>query len=385
MVYLDNAATGYPKPPRVVRALAGVTEKIGGSAGRGGHAGALAAGRVLLACREQICQMTGGHAPERAVLTYNCTHAINFALYGLLRRGDHVLTSHGEHNAVMRALSHLQARGDITFDTVAPRKNGLLDARDALAAVRGDTALFVLCHASNVTGVVQPAREIARALHTRGVPLLLDAAQTAGTLDLCDIGADIIALPGHKGMLGPAGTGALVAAPGIQLRAMLQGGTGSQSDSLSQPDFLPDALESGTQNVPGAAGLLQGARFAHKHMGEIHEYEMALDALLRAYLRAVRGVTVYARDDAPRVAVTSFTVAGMETAQVTDILCAQDIRVRGGLHCAPMMHRYLGTLDGGTVRVSLGPFNTKSDVEALARAVESIASGGRTQFAPAGG
>ena len=374
MIYLDNAATSFPKPPEVIRAVSGVMEKIGGNPGRGGHRGALAGGRIMEACREAAARIAGVTAPERVIFCFNCTDALNMALRGTLHVGDEVLVSHAEHNAVMRPLMGYHDAGKITVRILPPDASGRLAPDTVRAAIGPKTALCVLCHASNVTGIVQPARSIAAACHDFGVPLLLDAAQTAGTEDIAAVGADMIAMPGHKGLLGPMGTGLLCLGEGMLPRPFREGGTGSLSDSLRQPDMLPDRLESGTANLPGIAGLLQGLRFVTRHRAAMAEYEHYLAEKLRTGLGNIPGVTVYGGPaDAPRVAVVSFNVADLDSGEVADALNRQHIAVRGGLHCAPSIHAYLGTT--GAVRASLGPFNTEKDVDALLLSVQRLRQG----------
>ncbi len=374
MIYLDNAATSFPKPPEVIRAVSGVMEKIGGNPGRGGHRGALAGGRIMETCRESAARIAGVTAPERVIFCFNCTDALNMAIRGTLHVGDEVLVSHAEHNAVMRPLMGYHDAGKITVRILPPDPAGLLRPDTVRAAVGPRTALCVLCHASNVTGVIQPAREIAAACHDFGVPLLLDAAQTAGTEDIAAVGADMIAMPGHKGLLGPMGTGLLCLGEGMAPRPFREGGTGSLSDSLRQPDLLPDRLESGTANLPGIAGLLQGLRFVLRHRAAMAEYERYLAQKLRDGLRNIPGVTVYGGEAAiPRAAVVSFNVANLDSGEIADQLNRQHIAVRGGLHCAPSIHAYLGTT--GAVRASLGPFNTEKDVDALLLAVHRMRPG----------
>lgn len=367
MIYLDNAATSFPKPPEVIRAMAGVMEKIGGNPGRAGHAGALAGGRIMENCRELAAQYLRVSTPENIIFCLNCTDALNMAIKGTLHQGDVVIVSHGEHNAVMRPLMGYHAAGKITLRMLPPDARGLLSPDTVRAAIGPKTALCVLCHASNVTGVIQPAREIARACHEKGVPLLLDAAQTAGTEDLAPIHADMIAMPGHKGLLGPMGTGLLYVEKGILPRPLREGGTGSASESMLQPAMLPDRLESGTANLPGIAGLSQGLKFILRHQGAIAEYEHFLALRLRQGLKNIPGVTVYGADDAPRVGVVSFNIRDMDSGEVADALSVQKFALRGGLHCAPAIHAWLGTR--GAVRASLGPFNTEGDVDALIAAV----------------
>ncbi|MBE5782019.1 MAG: aminotransferase class V-fold PLP-dependent enzyme [Clostridiales bacterium] len=371
MIYLDNAATSFPKPPEVGQAMAGVMEKIGGNPGRAGHAGALAGGRIIEKCRELAAEYAGIDQPERVIFCLNCTDALNIAIRGMLHQGDEVLVSHGEHNAVMRPLMGYHDQGKIRVNMLPPDARGLLSPDMVRQSITGKTALMVLCHASNVTGVIQPAKEIARACHEKGIPLLLDAAQTAGTEDIASVHADMIAMPGHKGLLGPMGTGLLCLGNHMLPRPFREGGTGSASESMRQPAMLPDRLESGTANLPGIAGLCQGLKFVLRHRGAIAEYEHALAGRLRLGLKNIDGVQVYGAEDAPRVGVVSFNVGRMDSGEVADLLSSQRIAVRGGLHCAPAMHAYLGT--EGSVRASVGPYNTEEEIDRFLQAVQHIA------------
>ena len=370
MIYLDNAATSYPKPPEVMQAVAGVMEKIGGNPGRAGHAGALAGGRIIEKCRELAAEYAGIPEPERVIFCLNCTDALNMAIRGTLHQGDEVLLSHGEHNAVMRPLMGYHDRGKIRVNLLPPDAEGILQPDTVRKAITGKTALMVLCHASNVTGVIQPAREIAAVCHEMGVPLLLDAAQTAGTEELAAVRADMIAMPGHKGLLGPMGTGLLCLGKQMLPRPFREGGTGSASESMRQPDMLPDRLESGTANLPGIAGLCQGLKFVLKNRQAIREYEHALAGRLRSGLRNMPGVTVYGADAAPRVGVVAFNVRGKESGEVADALSRARIAVRGGLHCAPAMHAWLGT--EGAVRASVGPYNTEKEIDDFLLTVQHL-------------
>ena len=370
MIYLDNAATSYPKPAEVIRAVSGVMEKIGGNPGRGGHAGALAGGRIMEKCRELAAAYAGVSAPERVIFCLNCTDALNMAIRGTLYAGDEVLVSHAEHNAVLRPLMGYHDAGKITVRMLQPDPRGLLSPDTVRAAIGPKTALMVLCHASNVTGLIQPAREIARACHEQGVPLLLDAAQTAGTEDIAAVGADMIAMPGHKGLLGPMGIGILYVGEHVSLRPLREGGTGSASESVHQPELLPDRYESGTLQLPAIAGLLQGARFVRRDRAMIHEYECSLIDRLRQGLESLPGVTVYGRGSVPHVGVLSFNLDGRESGETADLLNQQGYCLRGGLHCAPCMHRWLGT--PGTVRASVGPFSTEKEIDGLLAAVRQL-------------
>lgn len=374
MIYLDNAATSFPKPPIVVRAMAGTLQKLGGNPGRSGHALSLCSGRIIQNCRELLAQAFGAPAPENVVFFANCTEALNTAITGTLCEGDEVICSHAEHNAVMRVLKGLEETGSIRVRTLVPNSLGVITPQALQAAVTPKTALCVLCHASNVTGVVQPVRQLSEALKPYGVPLLVDAAQTAGILDvsLQSLGADMIAMPGHKGLLGPHGTGVLVLGRGMLPRSLFVGGTGSQSESMLQPMQLPDRYESGTINLPGIAGLMVGARFALAHRAEIEQYEAELAQRMRKRLSGIRGIRVLGHPGAPKVGVVSFVPSAMDTGELCDALSQNGFALRAGLHCAPSIHQWLGTLHTGACRASVGIYTTENDVDALCDTVARL-------------
>jgi len=369
MIYLDNAATSWPKPDSVIRAVTGVMQKPFGNPGRGGHAASLRAGRVVYACREEAARLLGG-MPERVVFTLNCTDAIHLALRGFLCSGDHVLITHDAHNAVMRPLCGMERRGEITLSVLRAGENGLIAAQAVDEAVTPQTALCVITHASNVTGTLQDAKELTQVCHRYGIPVLLDAAQTAGTQPLEGIGADMIVMPGHKGLLGPMGAGILYVGEGIDLRPVREGGTGSSSESVYQPQLLPDRYESGTLALPVLAGLLQGIRFVREHQAQIHAYEVQLIDELYAGLKSMPRIHLYRNENVPHVGVLSFNIEGMDSGEVSDALSNKGLCLRGGLHCAPSMHHWLGTQ--GTVRASVGPFSTGQEIDALLKAVREI-------------
>lgn len=372
MIYLDNAATSFPKPREVLHAVADTLENVGGNPGRGGHDGALMGAKIMEECREAAAEYMGIDRPEQVIFCLNCTDALNIAIRGTLHEGDEVIVSHAEHNAVMRPLMGYHDAGKISLRILPPDQRGLLSPQSVTAAITGKTALCVLCHASNVTGVIQPAQEIAQACHALGVPLLLDAAQTAGTEDLSPIPADMIAMPGHKGLLGPMGTGLLILRSSILPRPFREGGTGSASESLRQPTILPDRLESGTANLPGIAGLLAGIHYVRQRRDELREREQKLARRLRESLGNFPGITVYTPSDVPSTATVSFNVTGMDSGEAADRLNQARLALRGGLHCAPSIHAYLGTLETGAVRASLGPFNSEKDVDALLAALKDM-------------
>ena len=374
MIYLDNAATSFPKPPQVIRAMTEALTEYGANPGRGGHQLALKAGRTVEKCRELAAEFFGAPSPERVIFTRNCTESLNLAIMGMLHKGDEVICSHGEHNAVMRPLERFVSRGDITVKLLRPDSQGLLSPDTLRRAITARTSLVILCHASNVTGVIQPVQALGAVCRERGVPLLVDAAQTAGVLDvtLSSLNADLIAAPGHKGLLGPHGTGLLILREGVDPEPLILGGTGSASESVRQPELLPDRYESGTLNLPGIAGLAAGLEFAASQRQEIHQYEGELNTRLRRQLAEIPGLTILGSDLAPRVGITSVVPAGGDSAALADALDATGIAVRGGLHCAPAIHSYLGTMKSGAVRFSPGPFTTERNIDDAAALVARL-------------
>ena len=371
MIYLDNAATSYPKPRCVTDAMAEAVIRCGANPGRGGHRLSLAAGRIVEGCREAIAQMLGESDSSRVVFAGSATDALNMAIHGVLRSGDHVVSTLIEHNSVLRPLSELSRAGAITLTLVPPDAQGNIRAQDIERAMLPGTRLVAMTHMSNVLGMAQDAAAVGEVCRRRGALLLLDCAQTAGHLPLAPAawGVSLLAMPGHKGLLGPHGTGALWIAPGVEVAPLRQGGTGSASESMFQPRMLPDALESGTLNLPGIAGLHAGLRVVLARQKEAHARSVALCALLREELLSLPGVRVYTPAGASLV---SFNLPGMGSQAAADLLDRQDMAVRGGLHCAPGAHRFLGTLDGGAVRVSPGIYNTRENVLAFVRAVHVL-------------
>ena len=373
MIYLDNAATSFPKPPSVLRAMTEALREYGANPGRGGHKLALQAGRTVEKCREEAAKLLGAR-PERVIFTRSCTESLNLAIMGMLHKGDEVICSHGEHNAVMRPLERFVSRDEITVKLLRPDEQGLLSPEVLRRAITSRTGLVIICHASNVSGVVQPVRALGAVCREKGVPLLVDAAQSAGMLEvtLDALNADMIALPGHKGLLGPHGTGLLALREGIDPEPLILGGTGSASESVRQPELLPDRYESGTLNLPGIAGLLAGIEFVAPQREDIHRYEAALNDRLRRQLAQIPGLRILGDDRAPRVAITSVVPEGGDSAALADALDAAGVAVRGGLHCAPAIHSYLGTMRSGAVRFAPGPFNTERDIDDAAALVARL-------------
>ncbi len=375
MIYLDNAATTFPKPPAVARTVSGIREKLCANPGRSGHRMSLAAGRIVANCREALATLLNVPDPAQVIFCFNCTDALNMAIRGLLRPGDHVIATALDHNASLRPLSGLQERGIISLTVLSPEKGAhAVTARQVADSFYENTRLVVCAHGSNVTGAVQPAAEIGALCKARRVPFLLDAAQTLGILPVCPdtLGADLIAFPGHKGLYGPTGTGGLWIREGLTLSPYREGGTGSRSESVLQPSDLPDRYESGTLNLVGIAGLLQGVRFVTQYRKEIAAHEAEMANYLRDGLRCLRGMTLYGPED-PMLGVVSYNLRGKRSGEVADVLSRHNIGVRSGLHCAPLAHEWLGTLETGTVRASPGFFNTKSDLDRLIWVTEKAA------------
>lgn len=377
MIYLDNAATTWPKPEDVGIAVEEVLIHKGGNAGRGGHGAAMQMARLIYQTRMDLCTLFGTDDPTRVIFTHNATHALNLALFGLLRPGDHVITSSLEHNAVARPLYALRQRG-VEVSEVPGVPGDEFDFESYLKAFRPNTKLVVTLHASNVTGTMLPVREIGQMAHEQGAYYLLDAAQTAGVfpIDLKRLPLDLLAFPGHKGLLGPQGTGGLIIKPGIQLKPLIYGGTGSLSEEVRQPDFLPDALESGTLNGIGIAGLGAGVRYIlTEGIDKIRVREQELCRKLWEGLKEIPGVKLYGNEQVERrAAIIAFNLSEMDSVELSYILEEKTgIIARAGLHCAAQAHRMLGTLEQGVVRLSPSHFTSAEEIETTLQGVKELA------------
>jgi len=372
VIYLDNAATSFPKPPQTIQAMTDALTRCGANPGRAGHALALEAGRIVEGCREAIAQMLGEHDASRVVFCQNATDALNTAIHGTVRTGDHVIATLLEHNSVLRPLSELARSGVITLTLVPPDERGMIRAETIERAMLPRTRLVAMTHMSNVLGMQQDVRAVGRVCARHGALLLVDCAQTAGHMPLRPLewGCHLLAMPGHKGLLGPHGTGALWVKKGVQVLPLRQGGTGSASESMYQPGMMPDSLESGTLNLPGIAGLRAGMEIALGTMRETHAHIVSLCDFMQEALVNIPGVRVYTQRGASLV---SFNIGGVGSQIAASVLDQEGIAVRGGLHCAPGTHRFLHTLEGGCVRVSPGRENTREECERLVRAAERMA------------
>jgi cysteine desulfurase family protein len=380
-VYLDNAATTYPKPESVYTAVEHFLRHVGGSPGRGGHRREEEADRIVWDARRAVAQLVNAPDESGVIFTMNATQAINLGLKGLLRPGDHVITSALEHNGVWRPLKTLEHRGHISLSVVPCDAAGQFDPDDVLPLIRSNTRLIVMIHASNVLGTILPVPEVGRIAREHELYFIVDAAQTAGAypVDMEEMHIDLLAFAGHKGTFGPHGTGGLVVRPGIDLATLIEGGTGGQSELETQPDELPQHLESGTSNALGIAGLLAGVGFVlQEGVESIRAHEMALTGHLLASLRDMPEVVIYGPDDVERqVGVISITINGFDPTQLAVVLDEMfDIAVRAGLHCAPQAHRAAGTLECGTVRLSPGYLNTPEDIDDVISALLAIIESG---------
>jgi cysteine desulfurase family protein len=353
---------------------------LGAPAGRGAYAEAAETERIIGSCRKKIAQLIGASEASRIIFTQNGTDSLNLALHGLLRDGDHVVTSVCEHNSVLRPLRFLAEQRQVSATYVACDSAGLIDPRDIERAITTRTRLIALIHASNVTGAIQPVEEVGKIARERGVHFLVDAAQSLGhePIDVGQIGCHMLAAPGHKGLLGPLGTGILYVAPGVeeQLLPLRPGGTGTRSDEDVQPSSLPDRYESGNLNVPGIAGLEAGAsEILARGLDSIQRQSRELTSRLLDGLRAIPSLTLYGPTTAKqRAGIVSLNLAGYDPQELAPLLDAQwSIQARAGLHCAPRMHAALGTAPSGTLRFSVGLFNTAEQIDAVIAALREVA------------
>lgn len=371
MIYFDSAATTFQKPPSVAAAMQSAIANMS-SPGRGGYGAAMRAAELTFDCRSELAELFRLENPERVVFTMNATHALNIAIKSLVPPGGRVVISGWEHNAVTRPLAALGAEVSVA--------GGSLFDRDAAAAafeslIRPGVDAVICTHVSNVFGFVLPVEEIAAVCRERNVPFLVDASQSAGILplDMASLSPAFVAMPGHKGLYGPQGTGVLLCGD-HPTRPLLEGGTGSLSVQQEMPEFLPDRLEAGTHNIPGIAGLLEGVRFVRQQgTDRICRHERLLTQMAAEGLRELPGVRVYALPDlANQAGVLSFSVAGKDVEEIGRALGERDIAVRAGTHCAPLAHRSANTLESGTVRLSFSVWNTAAEIRQFLSAMKEI-------------
>lgn len=376
MIYLDNAATTFPKPEEVYEEVMRCMKEYGANPGRSGHRLALEAGRVIYDTRELLGEMFNIKNPMNIAFTCNGTDGLNTAIKGLLKSGDHVITSTMEHNSVLRPLKALEKVG-VELSIIKCDKEGFIDLKDIEKNIKANTKAIVTTHASNVLGTIFPIEEIGKITKENGLIYIVDAAQTAGLydIDVEKMNIDVLVFPGHKSLLGPQGTGAMYIGENICIDCTKQGGTGSASESLIQPDMMPDKFESGTPNTPGIAGLGRGIKFImDRGMANIRQHEEQLTQYFLDELSKIEEVIVYGPKDSKKQApVVSLNIKDADSSGVGYVLDSEfDIAVRTGLHCAPLAHKTAGTLESGTVRFSIGYFNTREDIDKSIEAIKSI-------------
>ena len=377
MIYLDNAATTLKKPPQVAEALVAALNTLGNSA-RGAYRGALDASHTVYGARVRIARLLGCPRPDHVVFTANVTEALNVAINGLLEPGDHVVTTVLEHNSVLRPLYRLETERGIHLDFVGADHLGNPDYDAFQRLIRPETRLVVCTHASNLTGNLVDIRRVADTAHDRGALLVVDAAQTAGTrpVDMMDFGADVLCFTGHKGLMGPQGTGGLCIRPGVEIRPLKVGGTGVQTYSRAQPSQLPVHLEAGTLNGHGLAGLAAAVDYLNEvGLEQIEAHEAALTRQFYEGVRSIPGITVYGDFSGDRAAIVTLNIRDYDSGAVSDAL-AEDygIATRAGAHCAPRMHEALGTKEQGAVRFSFSWFTTEEEIDVAIRAVAELAA-----------
>ncbi|MBQ3275851.1 MAG: aminotransferase class V-fold PLP-dependent enzyme [Oscillospiraceae bacterium] len=375
MIYLDNAATSLRKPDCVVQAVSEALCSLG-NVGRGVNAGSLSAARVVYGTREKLSAFFGGDDPSRVCFTCNSTEALNIAIFGLLGPEDHIISTDLEHNSVLRPLYRLEDRG-AALSFLAADRRGCVDYDALPGLLRPNTRAVVCTHASNLTGNALDIRRIGAFCREHGLLFILDASQTAGSfpIHVAKDNISVLCFTGHKGLMGPQGTGGLVIAPGVEIRPFKTGGTGVQSHLRAQPEAYPTRLEAGTLNGHGIAGLSAAVDFLRETgIENIHRHETALMRRFYEGVRAVPGVTVYGDFDRERAPIVTLNVGDMDSGEVSDILMEDfGIAVRSGAHCAPRMHAALGTTVQGAVRFSFGYFNTAAEADTAVRAIRSIA------------
>lgn len=376
-IYLDNAATSFPKPKEVATAVYDFMVNNGTSSGRGSYKKAMQSDYIVYECRKLIGKLFNFDNPKKVIFTSNVTDSLNIAMRGILKENDHVITSSLEHNAVWRCLKTLERDINIKIDTVECSKDGITNQQDIKKYIKKDTALIVFTQASNVLGTIQPIREIGAIAREHNIPFLVDSAQSAGAMkiDVKEDNIDILAFTGHKSLLGPMGTGGLIINTDIDIKPLKAGGTGGDSAYEYQPDYYPNHLETGTSNVSGIAGLREAIKFLNKEgIENIHNKEKELTKYALEKLETVKDIEIYGPKDCEKMlSVISFNIKDKTPEDVGSILDQKyDIMLRAGLHCAPTAHSVIGTKERGTLRIGLGYFNEKEDIDKLVEALNNL-------------
>jgi cysteine desulfurase family protein len=382
--YLDNAATTFPKPPEVLNYMMDFCARACVNPGRSTFDLALEAETVLFTARQKLCELFNGDDPNRLVFGYNATDALNLVIFGIMRKGGHVVSTRLEHNSVLRPIAHCEDDFGAESTFISFDGNGYIDPQDIRKAIRPDTRLVVVNHGSNVIGTVQPVAEVGAICREAGIPFCVDAAQTAGMfpIDMKAMNIDIVAFTGHKSLLGPTGIGGLCVGQDVEIPHSRAGGTGVASAVRRHLDMYPFRMEYGTPNMVGVAGVLEGVKYIERAGGveKIHQHEMDLARPLWECLRETEGITLYCCNSLEnRTPVFSFNIAGYkDPAEIGMFLDVDyDVACRTGLQCAPLVHETIGTSPDGTVRFSLGPMSTEADIAAAIPAVQALAAGKR--------
>ena len=376
MIYLDNAATTFPKPSSVYKSVMRAMTVYGANPGRGSHAMAIEGARIIYETRELLAQLFNLDDPMKVIFTFNATDSLNIAIKGILNLGDHVVTTEMEHNSVLRPIKELEKSG-VENTIVKCSPDGTINLNDLESAIKENTKLIVTTHVSNLTGTIFPIEEIGKICKKHNILYLLDASQSAGVLniDLKKYNIDFLAAPGHKGLLGPQGTGILLINNETEMKQLKEGGTGSRSSNLEHPDFYPDKLEAGTHNLPGIAGLNAGIKYIlNRGIESIYSHEKKLLDIFIAEIRKNPKIKIYGPECIElRSGVVPVNIDGMDSSEVANILDLEyKIAVRPGLHCAPLAHKAIGTEKIGAVRFGVGPFNKSTDIMAAADALNKI-------------
>ncbi len=379
MIYLDNAATSFPKPSEVYEEVLTAMKTYATNPGRSSHSMGIDVSSVIMDTRSELAELLNIPNPLNVIFTSNATEALNIAIKGVLQKGDHVIATLLEHNSVLRPLDSLGKRG-MSYSLIGTDGEGHVDLSSLKREIRKNTRAIIVNHASNVLGTVQNLKAIGEIALRHGLIFIVDGSQSVGAIDIDvrELNIDLLAFPGHKGLLGPQGTGALYIREGLYLETLKEGGTGSSSHSIAQPNFLPDRFESGTLNTPGIAGLGQGIKFIKREgLNKIKEKEDSLIKQLIEELTPLGYVKLYgSKGTKNRTSVLSLNLEGFESSQVGQRLNTMNIAVRTGYHCAPFVHTVIDTMNRGTVRISPGYFNTPEDIEALVKAIIEIYSHG---------
>ncbi len=374
MIYLDNSATTFQKPESVYKAVEEGMKLYGGNPGRGGYRLASEAAERVFLCRERVAELFSVPAPEQVVFTKNTTEALNLGIKGCLSAGDHVVIGSMEHNSVLRPVHSLMKQGIITYSIARADARGVVTAQAVKRVMTPKTKLIVLNHMSNVCGSISPVEDIQELAKKQGIFCLIDAAQSGGVLPLFLTPCSMIAFAGHKGLYGPQGTGGLCIGEEITLQPLTEGGTGSLSAEYDQPDILPDRFESGTLPAPQIWGLYHGVSYVlSRGVSSILHYEQELTSVFRKELKGMEGVKLYPAEEECLGGVVAFRVANCDSASFCTLLEEKfAIAARGGLHCAPLAHKSLGSMSGGLVRISVSDFTTETETEQAIRAIKEL-------------